>query len=132
MTSIIFPLTLGITGFLCILNLAFAYAFRKRHMPEILSYVVVGCLELAIFAFTLALRIGILHTIPLHLPPHLPFNRAEIGAALAIGIGLFPAAYWHRTSAAQIRARMAQDARVLKDQDGGVHVRSGAPGEWLN
>jgi hypothetical protein len=125
-------LTFAITGFLCMLNLVFAYAFRKRHMPEILSYIVVGVLELCIFAFTMALRVGLLHTIPLHLPPHLSFNRAEIGAALAIGIGLFPAAYWHRTSASQIRSRMAQDARVMKDQDGGVHVRSSTPGEWLN
>jgi hypothetical protein len=45
---------------------------------------------------------------------------------------LFPAAYWHRTSASQIRARIAQDAKVIKEQDGGVHVRSNAPGEWLN
>jgi hypothetical protein len=132
LTSIIFPLTLAVTGFLCILNLAFAYAFRKRRPPEILSYLFVGLLELCIFGFTMALRIGILHSIPLHLPPHLPFNRAEIGAALAIGSGLFPAAYWHRTSASLLRARMEQDARAMKDQDGGVHVRSSAPGEWLN
>jgi hypothetical protein len=133
LTSTMFPLTLGITGFLCILNLAFAYVFRKRNMPEISSYVVIGLLELAMFVFTLALRVGILHhTIPLHLPPHLPFNRAEIGAALAIGIGLFPAAFWHRTSAGQLRARMTQDAKVLEDQGDGVHVRSNAPGEWLN
>jgi hypothetical protein len=132
LTSIIFPFTFAITGFLCILNLAFAYAFRKRRMPEILSYIVVGLLELAIFAFAMALYTGLLHSVPLHLPPHLQFNRAEIGAALAIGIGLLPAAYWHRTSAAQLRAKMAQDARVLKDRDSGVHVRSSAPGEWLN
>ncbi len=132
MTSIIFPLTLVITGFLCILNFAFAYVFRKRRRLEISSYVCVGFLEIAIFAFALALRLGILHGVPLPLPRHLPFNRAEIGAALAVGIGLFPAAYWHRTSAAQIRARMAQDAKVIKEQDGGVHVRSNAPGEWLN
>jgi len=106
--------------------------FRKRSRLEILSYVCVGFLEIAIFAFALALRLGILHGVPLPLPRHLPFNRAEIGAALAVGIGLFPAAYWHRTSAAQIRVRMAQDAKVIKEQDGGVHVRSHAPGEWLN
>jgi hypothetical protein len=82
--------------------------------------------------FTLFLRLGILTHIPYHLPPHLPFNRAEIGAAIAIGIGLFPAAYWHRTSVSQVRERMAKDAHVLKERDGGVHVRSNAPGEWMN
>jgi hypothetical protein len=132
LAGIIFPLTLAVTGFLCALNLAFGCVFRKRRPPEILSYVCVGLLELCIFAFTMALRMGMLHSIPFHLPPGLPFNRAEIGAALAIGIGLFPAAYWHRNSASQIRARMEQDARAIKGQDGGVHVRSGSPGEWLN
>jgi hypothetical protein len=132
LNNIIFPLTLVITGFLCILNFVFAYVFRKRRMLESLSYIAIGLLELGIFAFTLALRLGALHNIPLPLPRHLPFSRAEIGAALAIGIGLFPAAYWHRTSASQIRARIAQDAKVIKEQDGGVHVRSNAPGEWLN
>jgi hypothetical protein len=125
LNNIIFPLTMVITGFLCILNFVFAYVFRKRRMPESLSYVGIGLLELAV-------RLGVLHHIPLPLPRHLPFSRAEIGAALAIGIGLFPAAYWHRTSASQIRARIAQDAKVIKEQDGGVHVRSNAPGEWLN
>jgi len=27
---------------------------------------------------------------------------------------------------------MAQDARIIKERDGGVHVRSNAPGEWMN
>ncbi|GAC1382013.1 MAG: hypothetical protein NVSMB33_09070 [Ktedonobacteraceae bacterium] len=132
MTSIILQVTLAITGFLCLLNCAFAYAFRKRRMPEILSYIVVGLIELAAFTFALGIRLGLIHGIPFHLPPHLPFNRIEIGAALAIGIGLFPAAYWHRTSAAQIRAKMVQDAKIIKEEDGGVHVRSNVPGEWMN
>ena len=97
-----------------------------------LTYLGVGLLELLIFAFTLALRLGILHSIPLHLPPHLPFNRTEIGATIAIALGLLPDAYWHRTSASQIRARMSEDARVIKEQDGGVRIRSNAPGEWMN
>ncbi len=81
-------LTLGITGFLCVLNIIFAVAFRKRYIRETLSYLVAGLLELVIFAVALALRLGILTTIPYHLPPGLPFNRSEIGAALAVGIGL--------------------------------------------
>jgi len=27
---------------------------------------------------------------------------------------------------------MAKDAQVLKERDGGVHIRSNAPGEWMN
>ncbi len=124
-------LTLGITGFLCVLNIIFAVAFRKRHIKEILSYLVAGLLELVIFAVALALRLGILTTIPYHLPPGLPFNRSEIGAALAVGIGLLPAAYWHRTSATQLRVRMAEDAKVIKEHDG-VHVHANTSEDWMN
>ena len=132
MNSIIFPLTFGITGFLCLLNVVFMYIFRKRRKVEVLSYLLVGFIELSIFFFALMLRLGIIHTVPFHLPPHLFFNRAEIGAAIAIGIGLFPVGYWHRTSASELRARMAQDAKIIKERDGGVRVRSNAPGEWMN
>ena len=132
MANIIFPVTFCITVFLCLLNFAFAYAFRKRSLKEILSYWLMGLLELAIFSFVLLLRLSIIHIVPFHLPPHLPFNRAEIGAAIAIGIGLFPAAYWNRTSASEIRAKMAQDAKIIKEHDGGVRIRSNAPGEWMN
>lgn len=132
MTQVFISLTLVITGFLCVLNVAFAVMFRKRRIREILSYIAVGLLELGIFVLALLLRLGILTHIPYDLPPGLPFNRAEIGAAIAIGIGLFPAAYWHRTSVSQVRERMAHDAHVLKQQDDGVRVRSNAPGEWMN
>src|SRR5215467_4557552 len=124
-------LTLGITGFLCVLNVILAVMFRKRHIRETLSYLVAGLLELAIFGVALALRLGILTTIPYHLPPGLPFNRAEIGAALAVGIGLLPAAYWHRTSATQLRVRMAEDAKVIKERNG-VHVSANASEDWMN
>src|SRR6266852_9382343 len=125
-------LTLGITGFLCVLNAAFAIVFRKRHSGEMLSYIIVGLIELAIFALALVIRLGILTSIPYHLPPGLPLRSAEIGAALAIGIGLLPATYWHRSSASKLRARMAKDAKDLKEHDGGVHLRSSAPGDWMN
>jgi hypothetical protein len=131
-TNFLISLTLVITGFLFILNVVFAVIFRKRHLTEILSYIAASLLESGFFVFTLLLRLGVLSHIPYHLPPHLPFNRAEIGAAIAIGVGLFPAAYWHRTSVSQMRERMANDAKVLKERDGGVHVRSTAPGEWMN
>ncbi|HYX49545.1 MAG TPA: hypothetical protein VE843_07370 [Ktedonobacteraceae bacterium] len=132
MTSFFISLTLIITGLLCILNIAFAIVYRKRRTAELLSYIAAIVIELGLFVFTLLLRLGILSHIPYHLPPHLPFNRAEIGTMIALGIGLFPAAYWHRTSMAQMRERMAKDAQVLKERDGGVHIRSNAPGEWMN
>jgi hypothetical protein len=132
LTTTIISLSLWVTGFLCLLNAAFAYIFRQRHTGEILSYFAVGLIELAIFVFVLLLRLHILTSVPYPLPPGLSFNRAEIGAALAIGIGLFPAAYWHRTSMAQWRERMARDAKALKEQDAGVRVRKNVPGEWMN
>ena len=132
MTSFFISLNLIFTGLLCILNIAFAIVYRKRRTAELLSYIAAIVIEAGLFVFTLLLRLGILTHIPYHLPPHLPFNRAEIGAAIAIGIGLFPAAYWHRTTISQTRERMAKDAQVLKERDGGVHIRSNAPGEWMN
>ncbi len=125
-------LTLGITGFLCVLNVTFAAMFRKRHIRETLSYLVAGLLELVIFGVALALRFGILTTIPYHLPPGLPFNRAEIGAALAVGIGLLPAAYWHRTSATRLRVRIAEDAKIIKEHNDSVHVRTNTSEDWMN
>jgi len=131
-TNFFISLTLIITALLCILNIAFTLVYRKRRRAEFLSYIAAALIELGLFVFTLLLRLGILTHIPYHLPPHLPFNRAEIGTAIAIGVGLFPAAYWHRTSISQVRERMAKDAQVLKERDGGVHIRNNAPGEWMN
>ncbi len=132
MTNFFISLTLIITGILCILNIAFTLVYRKRRRAEFLSYIAASLIESGLFVFTLLLRLGILTHIPFHLPPHLPFNRAEIGTAIAIGVGLFPAAYWHRISISQVRERMAKDAQVLKERDGGVHIRSNTPGEWMN
>jgi hypothetical protein len=131
-TSFLISLNLIFTGLLCILNIAFAIVYRKRRTAELLSYIAAIVIEAGLFVFTLLLRLGILTHIPYHLPPHLPFNRAEIGTAIAIGVGLFPAAYWHRTTISQMRERMAKDAQVLKERDGGVHIRNNAPGEWMN
>ena len=132
MNAILLWITLGLTGFLCILNAALAYIFRKRQKREILSYIAAGTVELIAFAAVLFLRLGGIHDVPYRFPASLPFTRSEIGAALAIGVGLFPAAYWHRTSLAQLRARMAADAKVMKDREAGVQVRQHAPGEWMN
>ena len=125
-------LTVGITGFLCILNAIFAIAFRKRRKREVLSYLTACLIELAIFGVALAIRLGSLTSIPYHLPPGLAFNRAEIGAALAIGIGLLPAAYWNRTSVSKIRRKIARDAKAHSAGNSGVRVHSNAPGDWMN
>jgi hypothetical protein len=132
LTTILIYLTLVITASLCIANAVFAVIFRKRRIAEILSYTAAGLFELIFFVFVLLLRLSILSHIPFHLPSRLPFTRTEFGAAIALGIGLFPAAYWHRTSVSQVRERMSHDAQVLKQRDSGVHVRNSAPGEWLN
>jgi hypothetical protein len=125
-------ITLGLTGCLCLLNVALAYIFHKRQKREIFSYIAAGSIELLAFVAVLFLRLGGIHHIPYRFPASVPFTRSEIGAALAIGIGLFPAAYWHRTSPSQLRARMAADAKVMKDREAGVQVRRQIPGEWMN
>lgn len=140
-------LTIGITGFLCILNAIFAITFRKRRKREFLSYLTACLIELAIFGVALAIRLGSLTSIPYHLPPGLASpqlllkaslliatspSRVELGAALAIGIGLLPVAYWHRTSVSTIRRQIAQDAKAHSADNGGVRVHSNAPGDWMN
>jgi hypothetical protein len=132
LTTFLLYLSLVITASLCIANAVFAVIFRKRRVAEILSYIAASLVELIFFVFVLLLRLGILAHIPYHLPSNLPFTRTQIGVAVALGIGLFPAAYWHRTSVSQVRERMSHDAQVLKERESGVHVHSNAPGEWLN
>nr|BBH94596.1 hypothetical protein KTA_27950 [Thermogemmatispora argillosa] len=130
MRTVFVWLTLIITAFLFLLNLGLVIIFRKRKKTEVLSYIGAGLIELAVFCVVLLFHLGVLTSIPFHLPPGLSFNRAEIAAALALGIGLFPAAYWHRVSMAQLRARMEQDARLMKMRsDGGVRIKT--PEEWM-
>lgn len=130
--SIVITTMLFVSAFLFLLNLALAIAFRKKRALEVLSYIAASLIQLAIFVFVLILRIGVLTHVPLMLPASLPIDRTELGAPLALAIGLIPAAYWHRTSMAQLRQRMADDAKVIKNREGGVRIRSNAPGEWLN
>lgn len=129
-SMLLIAITLWITGFLCLLNIVLAILFRKKHIGEILSYYIACAIELAVFAFVLALHLGIVSKVPYPLPPGLPFGRTEIGAAIAVGIGLFPAAYWHRSPVSQLPIRIAQDAKVMKDRNGGVRIKT--PGEWIN
>jgi hypothetical protein len=130
-TSTLVTAMLFTTGFLVILNAAFVIVLRKKRLIEVLSFVIACLAELVIFVFLLTLNTHLLTSIPLNLPPGLPINRAEIGSTIALAIGLFPAAYWQHMSLSQMRQRMAEDAKVLKNRDG-VRIRSNAPGEWLN
>lgn len=132
LTSTLITVTLFGTVFLCFLNVALAIAFRTRRAIEVLSFSIASLIEFVLFVFVLLLQLRILTHIPFSLPAHLPINRAELGGTLALAIGLFPAAYWHRTSLTQLRQRMADDAKVIKSRQGGVRIRSNAPGEWLN
>jgi hypothetical protein len=130
--ALVVSLTLWVTGFLFLLNIGLAIVYRKRHMGEVFSYYVAGAIELAIFAFVFLFQMGVINHVPYPLPQGLQFNRAEIGAALALGIGLFPAAYWHSSPLSQLKVRIAQDAKIIKARDGGVRVRGNEPGEWMN
>ncbi|MGH2506447.1 MAG: hypothetical protein ACRDHZ_03375 [Ktedonobacteraceae bacterium] len=132
LTSILITVTLFGTIFLFLLNVTLAIIFRTRRMIEVLSFSTASAIELVLFVFVLLLQLRILTHVPFSLPAHLPINRAELGGTLALAIGLFPAAYWHRTSLSQLRQRMAEDAKVIKNREGGVRIRSNAPGEWLN
>lgn len=130
--DLLISITLWISLFLCLLNIGLAIFFRKRRLREVVSYYVACGFELAIFVFALLLHLNLITKVPYNLPPGLPFDRAQIGAALTIGIGLFPAAYWHRINVSDLPKRIADDAKVIKERDGGVRVRSNAPGEWMN
>lgn len=125
-------ITVWMSGLLFLLNIVLAVLFRRKSRKELLSYAFSCLIELAIFVFALLFALKIVTSVPYHLPPGLQFNRAEIGATIAIAVGLFPAAYWHRTSWSDMTARMAQDAKVLEQRNGGVRVRKNAPGEWMN
>jgi hypothetical protein len=130
--DLLISITLWVSLFLCLLNIALAIVFRKKQIRELLSYGIACIIELAVFVFALLLHLSLITKVPYNLPPGLPFDRAQIGAALTIAVGLFPAAFWHRINVSDLPKRIADDAKVIKDRDGGVRVRSDAPGEWMN
>lgn len=126
-------LTLVLTGFLCLLNIGLAIFYRDRRVLEVVSYYTACVIELAIWVFALLLQLHVITRVPFPLPPGLPINRAMIGAALAFGVGLSPAAYWHRINISELPKRLAKDAEAMKARtDGGVRIRSNTPGEWMN
>lgn len=128
----VMAITLWITGFLCLLNIALALLYRARKRKEVISYYAASLFELAVFTFALLFYLGLItqSQIPYPLPPNLPVNRAEIAAGLAIGLGLFPAAFWHRTNLSELPSRIAADRNALRQSSPGVHVKQ--PDEWMN
>jgi hypothetical protein len=125
-------ITLWITSFLCLLNVALAVVFRQRLKWEVVSYWVACLIEAGGFTFALLLYLRVISQVPYHLPPGLPVDRAQVGAALAIGIGLFPAAYWHRINISDLPRRISEDAKAMNKRTAGVRVRNSEPGEWMN
>jgi len=128
----VMAVTLWITGFLCLLNVGLAIHYRTRNKKEVISYYAVCLLELGVFVFALFFSLGIIaqSQIPYPLPPGLSVNRAEIVAALAIGIGLSPAALWHRINLSELPKRIAADRKAMKEHAAGVHIKR--PEEWIN
>jgi hypothetical protein len=126
----VMAISLWITGFLCLFNMALAILYRTRKKKEVLSYYAVCLLELAVFVFALLFYLGVItrSQIPYPLPPKLPVNRAEIAAALAIGIGLFPAALWHKINLSELPKRIAEDGKTMKQHGISIHD----PEEWFN
>jgi hypothetical protein len=123
------PLALGVAGFLCLLNVVLAIIFRNNKRGEVVSYYAALVLELLLFVAALLVLLGVISGSLFRLPQGLPFNQAEIGVALAIGIGLFPAAYWHRINVSDLPKRIAEDGKNMNDK---VRVRNSLPGEWMN
>jgi hypothetical protein len=131
-TRQVMAVSLWITGFLCLLNIVLAIFYRTRNKKEVISYYTACLLELAVFVFALLFCLGVItqSQVPYPLPPGLSVNRAEIAAALAIGVGLFPAVLWHGINLSELPKRIAEDGKTLKGQSAGVRVKR--PEEWVN
>ncbi|GCF06601.1 hypothetical protein [Dictyobacter arantiisoli] len=123
------PVVLWVTGFLSLLNIALAIFYRRNKHLEITSYYVSFLIELALFIASLLVLLGVISRSLFYLPSGLPINQAEIGVALAIGLGLFPAAYWHRINVSELPKRITEDGKQMKSD---VRVRNSLPGEWMN
>ncbi len=123
------PIIMWATGFLCLLNIGLAIFFRHNKRLEVSSYYAAFLIELALFITALLVLLGVISRSLIILPKGLPFNQGEIGATLAIGLGLFPAAYWHRTNVSELPKRITEDGKNMKSN---VQVRNSIPGEWMN
>ena len=131
-TRQVMAISLSITGLLCLLNIVLVIFYHTRTKKEVISYYVACLLELGMFVFALLFCLGIItqSQIPYPLPPGLSVNRAEIAVALAIGVGLFPAALWHGINPSELPKRIAADGRTMNRHTAGVRVKR--PEEWVN
>jgi hypothetical protein len=118
-----------ITGFLCLLNIALAIFFRRNKRLEVSTYYIACIIELALFITALLVVLGVIARSLFILPQGLPINQGEIGATLAVALGLFPAAYWHRINVSELPKRITDDGKNMKST---VKVRNSIPGEWMN
>jgi hypothetical protein len=131
----IVSMTLWVTGFLCVLNVGLALLFRKKQMREVLSYYIACGAELVIFIAVLLLYMRVISHVPYLLPLGLDLSHVETATAIALAIGLFPAAYWHRSPFSELPGRIAKDAKAMKEEKGSVRVRANGgnpPDEWVN
>lgn len=129
----VMAVSLWITGFLCLLNIGLAMFFRQQGKKEVITYYLACIFELLMFVLALLIQFDVITQarIPFHLPSGLPVNQAELAAALAVGIGLFPAAYWHRINLQDLPKRIAEDGKSFEANNARVRIRSG-PNEWMN
>ncbi len=139
---VLFPMAVGakavmavalwITGFLCLLNIGLALFFRQQRKKEVITYYLACGFELLVFVLALLIQLDVITQAPFHLPSGLPINQAELAAALAIGIGLFPAAYWHRINLRDLPKRIAEDGKTFEANNAKVRIRNSGPNEWMN
>ncbi|GCE25700.1 hypothetical protein KDA_11840 [Dictyobacter alpinus] len=129
----IIPVVLWVTGFLCLLNIGLAIFYRRNKRIEILSYYGACAFELLLFIGALLVMLHVISQSLFRLPQGLPINQAEIGVALAIGLGLFPAAYWHRINLSELPKRINEDGKNMNEAQARVRIRDRSiPGEWMN
>ncbi|GCE17859.1 hypothetical protein [Dictyobacter kobayashii] len=127
------PVVLWVTGFLCVLNVALAIFYRRNKRAEVVSYYAAFAFELVLFVAALLVLLHVISQSFFRLPAGLPINQGEIGIALAIGLGLFPAAYWHRINISELPKRITEDGKNMKNNQANVRVRDRSiPGEWMN
>lgn len=127
------PVVLCVTGFLCLLNVALAVFYRRNKRIEVITYYAAFGFELILFVAALLVLLHVFSQSFFRLPAGLPINQGEIGVALAIGLGLFPAAYWHRINIAELPKRITEDGKNMKNNQANVRVRDRSiPGEWMN
>ncbi|GLV57360.1 hypothetical protein KDH_41960 [Dictyobacter sp. S3.2.2.5] len=132
-STAVIPVVLCVTGFLCLINVGLAIFYRHNKRAEIITYYAAFAFELILFVAAFLVLLGVFSQSFFRLPAGLPINQGEIGVALAIGLGLFPAAYWHRINISELPKRITEDGQNLKNNQIDVRIRDRSiPGEWMN